>query len=444
LSSLPSRKKHPGYYVHISDPIDLQFIDRTINTGSYTSADQFDRDLLRLCQNTLRYFGHYSKEGGAALKMRNMYNVVKQEYQAALTEIVGVAAAACFGKHEEAPVDEDVIRCPCGQFTDEGDMVQCDRCQVWQHCDCVGQNIPLKEEDSYLCEKCGSHSPALDIVLNPQPEYASPGEVYYVSLMREDLQVRLGDTVYVLRAFKKNSITSDMEPVISAASPLKVETQPVSEIEEQPVQESNGEAESPSEVNEEPTEKSKAFSHGGVPHKLMSPLKGPSLEASTLTKGNYPTYKTVDPSICTLDMDIFRVERLWVNESGERFAFGHHYLRPQETFHEPSRKFFQNEVFRVPFYEVLPLDTIWGQCWVLDLPTYCRGRPIGAVDDHVYICEFRVDKTARLFKKISRPKFPVCTKRYAFDNFDQKLRPQRSFTVSIHTTHYVYFILARM
>ena len=59
-------------------------------------------------------------------------------------------------------------------------------------------------------------------------------------------------------------------------------------------------------------------------------------------------------------------------KAGQKFAFGFHYLRPHETFHEPSRKFFDNEVFRVPLYEVLPLDTIWKQCWVMDPSTFCR------------------------------------------------------------------------
>ena len=127
-----------------------------------------------------------------------------------------------------------------------------------------------------------------------------------------------------------------------------------------------------------------------------------------------------------------RIERLWTNEAGEKFAFGHHYLRPHETFHEPSRKFFNNEVFRVPIHEVLPIDTIWKQCWVLDIPTFGRGRPIGAVEEHVYICEYRVDKTARLFNKISKPKYPTCTKWFAFDLFDHKLKPQRCFTVSLN------------
>ena len=168
---------------------------------------------------------------------------------------------------------------------------------------------------------------------------------------------------------------------------------------------------------------------GGIPHKVLNPLRGPSSEAASLSSGNYPTFLTVKEDVSTADMDIFRVERLWKNEAGGRFAFGHHYLRPHETFHEPSRKFYYNEVFRVPLYEVLPLDTIWKKCWVTDPATFCRGRPVAAPEEHVYICEYRVDKTARLFNKISKPKYAVCTKPFAFHHFDRKVKILRTYTV---------------
>lgn len=74
---------------------------------------------------------------------------------------------------------------------------------------------------------------------------------------------------------------------------------------------------------------------------------------------------------------------------GERLSFGHHYLRPHETFHEPSRKFFPNEVVKIPLYETVPLDLIMGQCYVLDLNTYCKGRPVNSDPEHMYICELR-------------------------------------------------------
>ena len=91
--------------------------------------------------------------------------------------------------------------------------------------------------------------------------------------------------------------------------------------------------------------------------------------------------------------------------SGKKFALGHHYYRPHETFHEPSRKFFVNEVFRMPLYDIIPLEAVLGTCIVMDLPTYCKGRPKGVREQDVYVCEYRLDKTAHLFHKISKNKW---------------------------------------
>ena len=305
--------------------------------------------------------------------------------------------------------DDDVIRCPCGQYKDEGEMVQCEKCSVWQHCDCVGHKSAEEkrgcsdkideDEQVYLCELCSDNNKVnLDIVMTPSPEYASPGETHHVSLLRDDLQLKIGDTVYVLRALDEKGSPKKGEKV---------------------------------DANNKAIEKPDDPEVGGVPTKMMSPSKGPSMEASAITKENYPTYKTVDPASPLAqveNMDIFRIERLWTDDQGRRFAFGHHYLRPHETFHEPSRKFFHNEVFRVPLHEVLPLDTIWGQCWVMDPATFVAGRPKGAVEEHVYLCELRVDKGARLFNRISKPKYAICTKSVAFDAFEQRLpKPLRSY-----------------
>lgn len=68
------------------------------------------------------------------------------------------------------------------------------------------------------------------------------------------------------------------------------------------------------------------------------------------------------------DLDSFSLFR------GERFAFGHHYFRPHETHHSPSRRFYHNELFRVPLYEIIPLEAVVGTCCVLDLYTYCKGE----------------------------------------------------------------------
>jgi len=73
------------------------------------------------------------------------------------------------------------------------------------------------------------------------------------------------------------------------------------------------------------------------------------------------------------------------------------------------------------------LDTIWCECWVVDPAAFCKGRPLNAQENYVHICEYRVDKSARLFNKISKPKHGVCTKYYAFHNFDLRLRISRTY-----------------
>ncbi|XP_060528091.1 uncharacterized protein LOC132703064 [Cylas formicarius] len=45
-----------------------------------------------------------------------------------------------------------VTRCICGFLHDDGYMVECDRCKVWQHVQCVVKNRQVPDE--YLCEIC--------------------------------------------------------------------------------------------------------------------------------------------------------------------------------------------------------------------------------------------------------------------------------------------------
>ena len=54
FKEMPSRKRNPDYFELIEEPMDLNTIEKTINSGLYTNPDQFDRDLLILFQNNYR------------------------------------------------------------------------------------------------------------------------------------------------------------------------------------------------------------------------------------------------------------------------------------------------------------------------------------------------------------------------------------------------------
>ncbi|KAL1494317.1 hypothetical protein ABEB36_009932 [Hypothenemus hampei] len=50
-----------------------------------------------------------------------------------------------------------VTRCICGFLHDDGYMVECDKCKVWQHVQCVVKNRQIPDE--YLCELCDPSKP---------------------------------------------------------------------------------------------------------------------------------------------------------------------------------------------------------------------------------------------------------------------------------------------
>lgn len=362
--NLPSKKKNPQYYEKIKQPIDLSTIESNVEKGVYDRPALFDADVNRLFANAIEYYGNESPEATITMQLQTVYTRKKADLFDRLVAICGESAElSALLEPQHGPFlcsvenpNEDHIRCICGLFRDEGVMIQCSQCKIWQHAECTGADT---RADDYFCEKCAPRDVDYEIPLKDKTE---EGYQYYLSLMRgNDLQIRQSDTVYVLRDI----------PIEEGAA------------------ESNG-------------------------------------DKAKIRKHTYETIGDVDYNEC----DIFRVERMWKDHNGRRFIYGHHYLRPHETYHEPSRKFYQNEVVRVPLYEVVPIELIMGRCWVMDLNTFCKGRPTDSIESHVYICELRVDRAARLFSKVSKNPYPVCQKSYAFKRFRQRLKITRSYLVS--------------
>ncbi|XP_076465119.1 uncharacterized protein LOC143296954 isoform X2 [Babylonia areolata] len=365
LMVLPSRKKYPDYYQTIAEPIDLTTIRNNIKRGFYNDIHSFDADFSRLFKNVETYCGRKLNMDRVISRLRRVYQAACSEAIPQVEEVTGEGVTALSSATHTEPdtmeevetkaqpvaedEDEDIIRCICGVYRDEGLMIQCEQCFIWQHCDCVKVKASDAEREDvrYRCELCDPR-PVEKEIMDPQKvdQLGPNGEKVeqYLTLMRDDLQIAQGDCVYLMRDFKK-----------PARSSLRLVA-------------------------------------------FTSPDK----------------------------MDIFRVEDLFKNSKGERFAAGFMYLRPHETYHEPNRKFFHNELFRYPQYETYPLEQIAGKCVVMDLNTYCKGKPKGFDDRDIYICEFRLDKNARIFTKITK-KFPINTKSFCFDKYPKRLCPKRTY-----------------
>ena len=114
FKELPTKKKDPAYFDYVQEPIDLSTIERNLNSGSYLDPDQFDKDLLKLFQNNLRHYGHFSKEGQAAFQLRKAYIELRPEYLSGLEELLGPELPLTSGFRFRKPppnLNEDIIRC---------------------------------------------------------------------------------------------------------------------------------------------------------------------------------------------------------------------------------------------------------------------------------------------------------------------------------------------
>lgn len=272
--NLPSKKKNPQYYEKIANPIDLSTIESNVEKGVYDRPALFDADTNRLFENAIKYYGNDSPEGTITMQLQTVYARKKTDLYSKLVAICGESPELSTLLETQSgpflcPIEdpnEDHIRCICGLFRDEGVMIQCSKCKIWQHAECTGADT---KADDYYCEKCVPRDVDYEIPLKDKTEEGYP---YYLSLMRgSDLQIRQSDTVYVLRDI---------------------------------------------------------------------PIEGSTdADKAKVRKHTYETIGEIDHNEC----DIFRVERMWKDNDGRRFIYGHHYLRPHETYHEPTRKFYQNE-----------------------------------------------------------------------------------------------------
>lgn len=365
--NIPSKKKYPKYFTQIKNPIDLPQIEVNVEKGVYKSPMLFEEAITQMFDNVEQYFGINSSEGQVSQKLRAIYLDIKTKYFDRLTTILGSTCELLRNfipsiKSDETEKKlgkgcvEDIIQCICGLHRDEGLMIQCSKCLVWQHTECTRADTTI---ENYLCERCDPNRKVnYEIPLNEKTDKGYP---YYLSLLRGDLQIRQSDTVYVLR---------------------------------------------------------------DIP---IEPKTAKEKKDGIVRKHTYETIGDWNYTEC----DIFRVERLYIDNKGKKFIYGHHYLRPHETYHEPTRKFFPNEVLRVPLYEEVPIELVMAKCWVMDPITYCKGRPVDAIEDHIYICELHVDRSARMFRKIKKHQYPICTKKYAFKMFENKLKISRTYAVSV-------------
>jgi len=370
----------------ISHSISFEKIKAEVKKANYDlNPTLFNHHVKILLDNVAKFWGVNCEQFQLMLEIRDGYRAIRNEMIEEIKRVWGdgLMVNAMLDKVVKKPAknrkktpekndEEDVVNCHCGRYLEEGLMIQCQKCLTWQHVECT--ETDGKAED-YSCAKCEGHPVTLELV--KKDETTADGHQCYLTLMRGDLQVSL---------FIATSLCNNFIRLFLPTTQLRV---------------------------------------GDAVYVLRDIPIDPAVAESP--RHTYETIGAVNYTEC----DIVRVETLYKDEKGEARVLGHHYLRPNEVYHEPSRKFYTNELMRTSIFESIPINLVIDTCWVLDPTSYFKGRPINSREHHVYICEFKVDKQARIFsviKKSSRQ--PISIKPYAFYRFEELLRQKRNHVVS--------------
>nr|CAB3263364.1 uncharacterized protein LOC778906 [Phallusia mammillata] len=358
--NLPSKLQNPEYYQHVTDPLDLNYVEQKLVTKQYNTFDAFCSDLLRVFRNAEKYHGRKSTLGRDVARLRKAFTAARN----AAATILGEGREKTKRKDQEAERAEmverrkngDFIRCICGIYKDEGVMIQCEKCYVWQHCDCMGV-LPddYNDERAYLCEECDERDVPVEVEVVPQPPNAPPGHTYYLTLTKDNMVVKQGDCVRVIHDHCLRQRSSSNPPVRTS-------------------------------------------------YRLQS-------------------HSTPDR------MDFLRIKKLWTDDNGDKFAYGHHFLRPHDVRHSDDRRFYSNELIASPFHEIVPLEAVVSICCVMDVETYCLGKPKGVKESDIYVLENKCNLSLRVVDKVVKTRYPVYTKPHVFDMYPDKLTAARDYQV---------------
>jgi adenosine/AMP kinase len=121
---------------------------RTLSTSNPISSSTSLSTLSAVASNSNSVIGLQDEDAASDISDGSDR---KQDTEGEETDTAPEAEAV----NNEDQFGDYVTRCICGFIHDDGYMIECDRCKVWQHVQCVVKNKQVPDE--YLCEVCDPH-----------------------------------------------------------------------------------------------------------------------------------------------------------------------------------------------------------------------------------------------------------------------------------------------
>lgn len=411
LRKCPSKRLFPLYYQIITKPIDLTMMKTKLDNGEYESFESFEQDMSLLFDNAIKYCGDDSNETQSIYELQDyFYNTLQNEYRNKFKLFDRMKFLQ--NNTENMQTFEHFITSFHEKETVEGQIREI-LYDIVYTMDDDKDKIPINYR-IVLANGLNSHRSHRSKSSSETIVHCRCGSVYDENSILQCYACQLWQHVACV------TVTDPTRPYYC------FECRPVCESEPSMCLKSNvfiASTVAPLQIDDD---NHSSFS-------TLTRNDGFVVRVNECYFVPKQDTKNIDLALTSPKYDILCVERLWIDDDGSGQASGFYYIRPNETFHEPTRKFFPNEVFRFPSSnDPVPIECIVRPCFVADLRTYTRGKPISDNSTRVllsdmFICEYRVDKTARTFTRFKSKNFGINTKSFCFDNYVEKLTIKRDY-----------------
>ncbi|XP_021953815.1 protein polybromo-1 isoform X3 [Folsomia candida] len=413
FQKLPSKAEYPEYYEIIKNPIDLERIGNKQRNGTYETLEQISGDLMLMFDNACKFNEPDSSIYKDALILQRLVLQTKMSIVADDDGVPDVRAA----------VKEILISIFTSVYNHQDEEGRCftdTMAELPEYDEADGTKIRAISLDLIKSRLDRGYYKRLDLFQRDmflgferaRKLSRSDSQVFEDSVELQSFFIRTrdemcGENGEILQSPALAYKLADFERSVET---LRVEkkAQELPQDEDIPIVEKKDEAvESQSSQSESYNEQT--FSIGDFVYVTPTPpaMDNSSSDGSTASA---TSKSTVQPHIAN-------IQKLWTAPDGIKWFEGIWFYRPDQTYHVPTRKFLEKEVFRSEVRTTAMLSEIIGKCWVMTVKgrEYFHYAPEGYADEDVYVCEYRYSTKARSFCKL---------KSWAFDSDRVKLIPR--------------------
>ncbi|XP_061543026.1 protein polybromo-1 isoform X2 [Phycodurus eques] len=399
---LPSRAELPDYYIAIKKPVDMEKIKSHMLANKYQDVDALVEDLVLMFNNACTYNEpesliyrdalvlhrvlletRHALEGGEDAYVPDVPRLIQELIRSLFVSVLGHQddEGRCYSDSlaeipaidpanpEKPPLNFEIIR----KNVDGGRYMRLDVFQDHMF-EVLEKARHLNRTDSEIFEDAVE---LLQFFIRIRDELCKNGEI----LMSPAL------------SYTSKHLHNDVDKEKKQKLPKEIEEDKVKREEEK--------------MEAEKREESVGASWQLSSQRTYS--QDCSFKDSMYCVGDYVYVEPAEPN---LRPHIIYIERLWQDDTGEKWLYGCWFYRPNETFHVATRKFLEKEVFKSDYYNKARISKILGKCVVMFVKDYFKLSPEGFRAEDVHVCESRYSAKSKSFKKIKLWTMPLSSVRF--------------------------------